>query len=210
MSKPFSAPVTRMLAIVVLALTFLASISAVRAQGTDATPSAGDGSAHAFPAHIHSGTCETLGDVVFPLNELTSAGSEMDADATPVAEVATPFDAVGQNTGTPEDMGAGDAPVATTPFASSETVVDASLDDILAAEHAINVHESPENIQNYVACGDLVGPADNGELSVELQELNGSGYVGDAQLVDNGDGTTTVTVNLIQRGIGTPVASPAT
>ncbi len=80
--------------------------------------------------------------------------------------------------------------------AESTTEVEASLDDILAVEHAINVHESAANIQNYIACGDLVGPATDGELRIELQELNDSGYTGEAHLVDNGDGTTTVTITL--------------
>jgi hypothetical protein len=35
--------------------------------------------------------------------------------------------------------------------ATSLTVVDASLEDILGAEHAINFHESEENIENYIA-----------------------------------------------------------
>jgi hypothetical protein len=208
MRMRFPTLIPRGFAVVVIALGMLAGIATVGAQGADGTPVAGGGEGHAFPAHIHSGTCETLGDVVYPLEDLTSEG--MEVDATPAGAVGTPFDAVGQNTGTPEDMGAGDTAAATAPFASSETVVEASLDDILAAEHAINVHESAENIGNYVACGNLTGMSDGGELTIQLQELNGSGYTGEAMLVDNGDGTTTVTVNLLQRGVGSPVASPET
>ncbi|HEV2067110.1 MAG TPA: cupredoxin family copper-binding protein [Thermomicrobiales bacterium] len=158
-------------------------------QGDDhgATPVGGGEAAH--PAHIHAGTCEELGDVVFPLNDVAA----LDANATPAASPAA----------SPTADGAGNV------VAESTTEVETSLDDILAAEHAINVHESAENIQNYIACGDLTGPATDGELRVELRELNGSGYTGEAHLVDNGDGTTTVTVTLMTAGAaaGTPAAA---
>ena len=146
-----------------------------------ATPTGGIEASH--PAHIHAGTCEELGDVVFPLNDV----APLDAEATPAASPAA---------------GAGDV------VAESITEVEASLDDILATEHAINVHESAENIQNYIACGDLTGPASDGELRIELKELNGSGYTGEAHLLDNGDGTTTVTVTLMTTSgaAGTPEA----
>jgi Cu/Zn superoxide dismutase len=63
------------------------------------------------PAHIHSGTCAELGDVVHPLANVEGG--------------------------------------------ASETTVAAPLADLQAAAFAINVHESEEAIQNYVACGDL-------------------------------------------------------
>jgi hypothetical protein len=86
--------------------------------------------------------------------------------------------------------------------------VDVALDDILAGEHAINVHQSAENIDVYVACGDVTGEATDGMLTVELQELNDSGMSGEAMLTDNGDGTTTVEIHLMQdeSGMATPVA----
>lgn len=65
----------------------------------------------AQPAHIHSGTCASLGDVVHPLTDVQDG--------------------------------------------ASETTVAAPLADLQAADFAINVHESAEAIQNYVACGDI-------------------------------------------------------
>ncbi len=144
------------------------------------------------PAHIHSGTCDTLGDVVFPLNDVISTDLAVSTYATPAdAPDATPPPALAS---TPV-IGTGES-----------TTIDVSLDDILAAEHAINVHESAENIDVYIACGDITGPASNGMVTVELMELNGSGYVGRASLADNGDGTTTVTVDLIYPGMATPAS----
>ena len=82
-----------------------------------------------------------------------------------------------------------------------------ALDDILAAEHAINLHESMENIGNYIACGDVTGEPADGMLEIELLELNGSGYMGTAMLMDNGDGTTDVTIMLMESsGMATPAA----
>ena len=65
----------------------------------------------------------------------------------------------------------------------------------LAAEHAINVHESDENIQNYIACGELTGTPTEGLLQIQLSEQNDSGYQGMAALQDNGDGTYTSTID---------------
>jgi uncharacterized cupredoxin-like copper-binding protein len=162
----------------------------------DATPAVGGEVAH--PAHIHSGTCEELGDVVFPLNDV----APLDAGATPAAVPASP---AAVPAASPVAAGAGEV------VAESTTEVEASLDDILAAEHAINVHESAENIGNYIACGNLTGPATDGELQIKLQELNDSGYTGEAHLVDNGDGTTTVTVTLMTTSdtASTPEAAQA-
>src|SRR5687768_11348730 len=136
MIRPSIAPAARAFAVLLVAMSMLASVSAASAQGTDATPAAGGDATGAFPAHIHAGTCETLGDVVFRLNELPRAGADMPENSTPVAAVATPAD----DAGTPAAMTTSSTPAAGggMPVASSTTTVDASLDDILGAEHAIN------------------------------------------------------------------------
>lgn len=203
MIKRFFVPFAVGYAVVAFALGLAFSASAIAARGMDASPEAEGVITGEFPAHIHSGTCADLGDVVLPLNELTRAGAGEPVEATPVEGIATPPETIDA---TPEAM---DSTGETTLIAASTTIVEASLDDILADEHAINVHESPEKMQNYIACGDLAGEPTDGELHIGLQELNDSGYSGEALLVDNGDGTTTVTVNLILGLTGTPEASPA-
>lgn len=154
------------------------------------------------PAHIHSGTCAELGDVAFPLTDITSP----DSNATPDAMAGHDMEAM-------DATPAGDdAAMTGKVVAESTTTVEATLDDILAADHAINVHESMENIGNYIACGDITGEPKDGELYIGLEELNDSGYTGQAELVDNGDGTTTVEVQLMMSGEGdaaTPAASGA-
>jgi len=180
------APIALVTAIYLLMAGFFVNAGA---QGTVATPAAGGQTGEApHPAHIHTGTCDTLGDVVFPLNDVAAPET---ASATPVAS----------------PVAAGSGAV----VAESTTIVEVSLDDIISGGHAINVHESKENVQNYIACGDVTGSAVGGQLSIELNELNGSGYMGQAALQDNRDGTTTVTVVLTHidpASTGTPVASP--
>lgn len=177
-------------AVLAAGMIFLGVSGAVTAQQstpvTQGTPVAAGGS---HPAHIHNGTCATLGDVVAPLGNVSAEALN---DGTPTAM---------------DMVGSGNA----IPVLSSVTIVDMALADILAGDHAINVHESAENISNYIACGDI-GGAMLGETSLlfGIAPLNDSGFSGIGSLFDNEDGTTTVYVYLVQEGAGmaTPVASP--
>jgi plastocyanin len=126
------------------------------------------------PAHIHSGTCEELGDVVVPLNDVV----------VPEGTVSGP---------------AAENPVRD----SGGNRVEMPLQDIIDGGHAINVHLSAENIDTYIACGNIGGivnqreNGDSRELLIPLQELNGSGYVGIAWLGEDG-AATNVGINLIK------------
>ncbi len=115
------------------------------------------------PAHIHSGDCTNLGEVIVPLTDLVPAVS----------------DPVGQ------------ADLATT-AESSYTNVPLPLTDILAAPHAINVHLSADQITTYIACGEIGGAVDvNGAVIIGLRELNNSGFTGIAFLQPGIDGLST-------------------
>jgi hypothetical protein len=104
-----------------------------------------------------------LGDVVVPLSDLTASVSE----------------------------GVGQADRAT-PAESSFTTVPMTLDAILGADHAINVHLSAEQIDTYIACGELGGVLDaGGTLVVGLREESDSGYTGIAFLSPGVDGVST-------------------
>lgn len=158
--------------------------------GAQATPEATSGASH--PAHIHSGSCASLGDVVAPLSNVSANAMN---NGTPMAAAM---------------VGSASA----IPVLSSVTTIDMSMDDILAGEHAINVHESAENIGNYVACGDIGGMMiGETDLLFGMAPLNDSGLSGVGALHDNGDGTTTVYVYLSSGagdgGATSPVASPA-
>lgn len=167
----------------VFTVATLTASMAVVTVAQDATPGTEDMAAGtARPAHIHAGTCESLGDVVFPLNDVTLPGRTMASPA------ATP------------DINL---------VSESTTTVDVALEDILAEEHAINVHQSAEDIDVYIACGNVTGTPEDGMLDVNLGELNDSGYTGQATLVANDDVSTTITVTIIETALATPVGSPA-
>jgi hypothetical protein len=126
------------------------------------------------PAHIHTGTCDTLGDVLVPLTDVADAAS----------------------------MGERSGPESAHHAKMSYTVVDLPLRDIIDGGHAINVHQSADAIDVYIACGDIGGVVTTDEdgaeeLIVVLGELNDSGHVGVAWLGAKG-GQTEVAVFLIE------------
>lgn len=187
MKKQTLASPAFLLATVIIAIGFAFGPSLISAQEA-ATPSTIGGQDH--PAHIHNGTCDDLGDIVYPLDNV------QDATSMATQEASTP---VGAEPGQSSDVD----------LAISITTVDVSLDDLLAEDYAINVHLSPEEASVFIACGDISGSVEDNSLDVTLNEVDDSGYSGDAELTDNGDGTTTVFVT-VKKGAtpATPVASP--
>lgn len=117
-----------------------------------------DTAAEAHPAHIHAGTCAELGEVVVPLED-----------------VMVPAGAVREGS------------EAAHPVKSSQIHVDMPFQEIIDGGYAINVHLSAEEIDTYIACGDIGGyvvtdPDGGDELFVGLRELNDSGHTGVARL----------------------------
>ena len=127
------------------------------------------------PVHIHAGACPEPGDVVAPLSDLV-VGSD---------------DAVGSAAAVPAEY--------------STSTVPLSLADIVAANHAINAHESKDAMDHYIACGDIGGPVIDDSLFIGLVTQNDSGYSGVAVLEKDGD-KTKVTVYLGRDLGGAPAA----
>jgi plastocyanin len=150
-----------------------------------------DDEAEVHPAHIHTGTCAELGDVVAPLTDIAHIGD--DAERT--------------------------GPASAIPVKSSVTVVDMPLQEIVDGGHAINVHRSADEIDTYIACGDIGGVVvtdegeEENELVIGLGELNDSGHTGIAWLGAEGD-QTRVAVHLVEPSTmgeaGTEAAQEAT
>jgi hypothetical protein len=188
--------------IAVALLTAGFALAPVGGLAQDATP-AMEGDEGPHPAHIHAGSCPDVGDVVFPLTDIT----HLDMMGSPAAgmEEATPAAGAGMDSTPMAGMGGEMGEV----VAMSTSDVDGSLEDILAAEHAINVHLSPEQIDVYIACGDITGEATEGQLEIMLEEQNESGFAGWATLMDNGDGTTTVDVMLTMSDAGAEMGQEA-
>jgi hypothetical protein len=85
---------------------------------------------------------------------------------------------------------------------TSFTNVPLTLDAILAEDHAINAHLSADQIDVYIACGEIGGVmAPDGSLTIGLREQGDSGYTGIAYLAPGADGASTdVTVFLAETG----------
>lgn len=163
--------------------TALAATGLSRAVAQDS--SAGE----SHPAHIHAGSCANLGDVIYPLTNVSDNGMMAGMMASPAAGAMGSPEA-GMNMG--QKMGSS----AAVPVQTSYTLVNAPLDKIVNGNTAINVHESQAKIQNYIACGDIggqvmTGPGmeQGGTLVIGLKELNSSGYSGVAVLEGKGNQT---------------------
>jgi uncharacterized cupredoxin-like copper-binding protein len=189
--KPISRWLGALGALLLVALIALGGGQAIRAQ--EATPVAAGGEATTpRPAHIHSGNCVNLGDVVAPLTNLTAPTGQAEGQ---------------RNRAIPAE--------------SSFTTVPMTLDQILASDHAVNVHLSAAQIGTYIACGEIGGVRDaNGALTIGLRELNDSGYTGIAYLAPTADGSgTNVSVFIAatqaqgeragRQAAATPVGGPA-
>lgn len=208
---------SRFIALAAIAVALLVVVSASGTRGLtqdDGTPMASpeaDGLGVAsIPNHIHAGTCDELGEVVVPLSNAEFRNLGGGTDGTPMADLASPMASpiAGGMTGAASAI----------PVAAATTNVDLTLDEILASDHAINLHDpvDPSDPALYLACGDIGGTPDaDGNLFIGLAEQNDSGHFGVAWLLDNGTGTT-VTVFLAARDmvgggtIGTPEADMGT
>jgi hypothetical protein len=143
-------------------LAGMVALSGPAAWAQDATPEAVE-TMPPRPAHIHTGTCNEVGEVIAPLTDLTGASG----------------DRVGQAR-------------RAIPAESSFTSVPMTLDAILGADHVVNVHLSAEEIDTYIACGEVGGVVDaSGALVIGLREQTDSGYTGIAFLAPGADGAST-------------------
>lgn len=122
---------------------------------------------HGHPARIHSGTCESLQGVAYRLN---GVGGSVDSEGAPVA--------------TPTAVN----PETSYQVMTSETVIDASLDELLAGDHAIMIYES-DDAMDAIACGNVGGAMTGDELIVGLAEARIPGHLGFALLTPDGDQT---------------------
>ena len=154
----------------------LVSLGAVAgiASAQDATQTPAVVTTH--PSHVHNGTCTNLDPN--PAYPLDNVGPRTDDDGNPPS--------------TDDIKGS----LTSNPVETAETTIDVKLDDVLDTAHALNVHESDQNMSNYIACGDIGGPVLDDKLFIGLQQQNDSGYSGVAILEKDGD-STKVTVYLV-------------
>ncbi len=132
------------------------------------------------PGHIHAGTCgpDLDPNPIGPLNNIEPRMNEESDD---------------ENANAPEGV-----LTASNVLTSLSEEVEVPWEDMLATSHAINIHESDENIDVYIACGDIGGVVVEGELVVALHPQNDSGYTGIAVLTEDSDGNVDVEVFLAE------------
>ncbi len=119
------------------------------------------------PSHIHAGTCDDLDpNPAMPLNNIVPIGQSDDDEASEPQGVLTASQIL---------------------YAESDDGDQLTWDDMLATAHSINVHESDENIQTYIACGEIGGVVKDDKLVVALHPMNDSGYTGIAILEKDDD-----------------------
>lgn len=82
-----------------------------------------------------------------------------------------------------ERAGAAEAAVVT----YSLLEIPASLDDLIAAPHAVAVTSGSEDLTDWVACGEIGGFVDVDGVAVGLRPPDGAGLAGIAILWDDGD-----------------------
>jgi hypothetical protein len=146
-----------------VAVAGMVAMGGPAAWAQDATPQAAEAEAPR-PAHIHTGTCSEVGEVVAPLTDLTGASA---GDRVGQARRAIPAE-------------------------SSFTSVPLTLDAMLGDDHVVNVHLSADKIDTYIACGEIGGMiTPDGIMNIGLRELNNSGFTGIAYLAPGADGAST-------------------
>jgi hypothetical protein len=122
-----------------------------------------------LPARIYAGRCGALGaNAAFQLIDVGSVEGAEEGESPQGALTAIPAE-------------------------FSTTVVNATLDDLLAAEHAIDIRVDDADPATSIACGDIGGPVEAGatgnELAVGLQERGNSAYSGIAWMQEDGERT---------------------
>jgi plastocyanin len=122
-------------------------------------------------AHIHAGTCEELGIVVYSLPDIRSYRlGEADSSGVGVVELTT---------------GTANVP----------------LRDLFGEPFSIHVHQSAQNKQTYIACSDIGSQpeapwTESDGLTLNAREQQESGYSGFTTLRPTPDGGTEVTIAL--------------
>jgi hypothetical protein len=145
------------------------------------------------PSHIHPGTCAELDpNPAAPLNNIIPIGVDPeDMD------------------GSMQELEQAGALTASPVFYADSEDVELAWDDMLAESHAINVHLSEQEIDQYIACGDIGGTVvdDGNKLVIALHPQNDSGYSGIAILEKDDDDNVDVEVYLV--GPAGEIATPA-
>lgn len=136
---------------------------AALAQEEDATPEPG-AMMDDLPVAIHQGTCEEpTAEPAFEMENATQVGADEDDP-----------EFIGPSTG--EEI-----------LVTDETV-EANLTDAAEEGHIVGVHASADEFGTLVACGEIGGVLQDGEIAVAIDEVDESGVTGIALLTEDESG----------------------
>lgn len=174
---------SRWIALVAVALLLALGVGFGAAQAQDAA-------VVTHPAHIHVGTC-----------------AELDPNpAAPLTSVAPRGYSV-EDAAFADDLEDARGALNAAPVETSESTAEIGFDEVLETGHAVNVHASEQDLQTYIACGDIGGVVHDDKLVIALTEQNDSGYFGIA-ILEPDDDHTKVTIHL-GRAVDAGAAEPA-
>lgn len=155
----------------------------------EATPASEHvGPPEGYPVAIHQGTCDDMSpDAAYEIGNAITFGVGEDEDAEP------------------ETVGAGGGAI--TALLGVSNTVDASIENLGNDGHVVAVHEG----EAVVACGQIAGVVDDGQLAMALAPTEGSAVVGVA-ILDEDDGQTETrvyifdTASVDEDALATPVS----
>ena len=153
----------------------------------EATPeSTPGGPSEGYPVAVHQGTCEEhQPEAAYEIGNAVTYGT----------------------TGGTEPQTVGAEGGVTTVLLGVSGTIDNSIDTLGNEGHVIVVHASPED-DTVVACGQIAGAVNEGELALAITPAEGSTVVGVAILQDE-DGSTNAKVYLFDTAVADTSATPA-
>lgn len=128
------------------------------AAAQDATPTPTSGGQPGYPVSIHAGTCDTI--TAQPI------GQTLDTEVAGLDG--------GEWAGVTDEG----------PVQAATGTVEQSMDDLTGTPHVVAVHASPEEYGTVVACGEIAGYLNDGQLVFALRSVDGSAVSGIAILDD--------------------------
>ncbi|MEZ5098557.1 MAG: hypothetical protein R3C15_01855 [Thermoleophilia bacterium] len=138
--------------------------------------------ASTYPAAIYTGSCDSVDEMAFPLEEIgTGSGTTTTGDA-----------ATGEQTGMSGTSGF---------EATSRTTVAATVDRLTGGGYVVGVGDPEGEGDGFLACGPILPAGET--LFVQLRAQGDSGQYGNATLTRVDDGSTRVEL-LVHGGTGEP------